>query len=154
MRSRSISRVLSWTVIYLDGGLLPPLKPLFVAHRANVQPHLALLQIGFTGFRRSRETGELLPRLSTLTAKAVPKGTLKSKTSFAAVYLCCTFPKVTLGGRQPLFCPVGLGLSSDISIRNRLTDSVNNFNTNCALCQTLYFFIKYQCLEMILWKKL
>ena len=31
-------------------------------------------------------TGELLPRLSTLTANA-------------AVYLCCTVPKVTLGGR-------------------------------------------------------
>ena len=67
--SRSISRVLSWTVIYLDGGLLPPLKPFFVAHRANVSPHLTLLQIGFTVSRCSHVTGELLPRLSTLTLK-------------------------------------------------------------------------------------
>ena len=34
--SRSISRVLSWTVIYLDAKLPSTLKPLFVAHRANV----------------------------------------------------------------------------------------------------------------------
>ena len=75
--SRSVSRVLSWTVIYLDAGLLQSLKPLFVAHRANVQLQSALLRIGFTGFRRSRETGELLPRLSTLTAKAVQMHTQK-----------------------------------------------------------------------------
>ena len=30
----------------------------------------------------------------------------------AAVYFCCTFPEVTLGGRYPLSCPVKLGLSS------------------------------------------
>ena len=29
-----------------------------------------------------------------------------------AVYLCCTFPEVTLGGRYPLSCPVMPGLSS------------------------------------------
>ena len=66
--SRSISRVLSRTVIYLDAGLLPALKPLFVTRRAGVWLQSALLRIGFTGFRRSRGIGELLPRLSTLTA--------------------------------------------------------------------------------------
>ena len=66
--SRPISRVLSWTVIYLDAGLLLTLKPLFAAHRAGVSLLSALLRIGFTGSQRSRETGELLPRLSTLTA--------------------------------------------------------------------------------------
>ena len=30
----------------------------------------------------------------------------------AAVYFCCTFPEVTLGGRYPLSCPMKLGLSS------------------------------------------
>ena len=30
----------------------------------------------------------------------------------AAVYFCCTFPEVTLGGRYPLSCPVKPGLSS------------------------------------------
>ena len=34
--SRSVSRVLSRTVIYLDAGLLPALKPLFVTRRAGV----------------------------------------------------------------------------------------------------------------------
>ena len=72
--SRSVSRVLSWTVIYLDAGLPLALKPFFVAHRANVSPQLTLLRIGFTGSRRSRETGELLPRLSTLTAQLKPCG--------------------------------------------------------------------------------
>ena len=38
------------------------------------------------------EMGELLPRLSILTA-------------FAAVYFCCTFPEVTFGGRYPLSLP-------------------------------------------------
>ena len=66
--SRSVSRVLSRTVIYLDAGLLPALKPLFVTRRAGVWLQSALLRIGFTGFRRSRGIGELLPRLSTLTA--------------------------------------------------------------------------------------
>ena len=46
--SRSISRVLSRTVIYLDAGLLPALKPLFVTRRAGVWLQSALLRIGFT----------------------------------------------------------------------------------------------------------
>ena len=43
--------------------------------------------------------GELLPRLSILTAKA-------------AVYFCCTVPGVASGGRYPLSCPMKPGLSS------------------------------------------
>ena len=101
IESRSVSRVLSWTIIYLDAGLLLTLKPLFVTRRASVQLQSALLRIGFTGFRRSRETGELLPRLSTLTANGRCRraSSRKKFKPFAAVYLCCTFPKVTLGGR-------------------------------------------------------
>ena len=58
-------------------------------------PSTALLRIEFTAPFRLRTMGELLPRLSTLTA-----GT-------AAVYLCCTCPKVALGGRYPLSLPYG-----------------------------------------------
>jgi len=36
IESRSVSRVLSWTIIYLDAGLLLTLKPLFVTRRASV----------------------------------------------------------------------------------------------------------------------
>ena len=81
-----ISRVLLKAVIYLDGGSLPPLKPSFGTRRTSVSSLLMLLRIGFTWQRGSPRSGELLPRLSTLT-------------DFSAVYLCCTFPKVTLGGR-------------------------------------------------------
>ena len=45
-----------------------------------------LLRIGFAEPRSLLRAGELLPRLSTLAAKA-------------AVYLCCTFPRVAPGGR-------------------------------------------------------
>ena len=41
--------------------------------------------------------GELLPRLSTLTDGRRP----------SAVYLCCTFPQIALGGRYPLSLPCG-----------------------------------------------
>ena len=43
-------------------------------------------------------SGELLPRLSTLTS---------STQSRRAVYLCCTFPEVAFGGRYPLSLPYG-----------------------------------------------
>ena len=43
-------------------------------------------------------SGELLPRLSTLTS---------STQSRRAVYLCCTFPEVAFGGRYPLSLPCG-----------------------------------------------
>ena len=66
--------------------------------------------------------GELLPRLSILTA-------------YAAVYFCCTFPEVAFGGRYPLSCSLALGLSSgsagsypDVT-RDRLLLQI----TNCAV---------------------
>ncbi len=60
-----------------------------------VCPSTALLRIEFTAPFRLRTMGELLPRLSTLTYQK------------QAVYLCCTCPKVTLGGRYPLSLPCG-----------------------------------------------
>ena len=62
--------------------------------------------------------GELLPRLSILTASGGP---------LTAVFLCCTFPQIALGGRYPLSLPCGArtflmrGLSA---LRPRLSDPV------------------------------
>ena len=68
-------------------------------HQVSLPPQTVLLRIGFT-FAQSRQcAGELLPRLSILT-------------SYEAVYFCCTFPEVALGGRYPLSCPMEPGLSS------------------------------------------
>ena len=47
---------------------------------------MTLHRVGFTWQHGLPHSGELLPRLSTLTEKS-------------AVYLCCTFPKVALGCR-------------------------------------------------------
>ena len=61
-----------------------------------IRSSAVLLRIGFTQPRSLLRAGELLPRLSTLTALCGHK---------TAVYLCCTIPKVTLGGRYPLSLP-------------------------------------------------
>jgi len=61
------------------------LKPPVKAHRADVSLRSALHRIGFAGPHSRLCAGELLPHLSTLTAKA-------------AVYFCCTFPRVAPGG--------------------------------------------------------
>ena len=101
--SAPISRVLSFkTVIYL-GALLPMRSshllgeagPALTQYSKRVLPSTVLLRIEFTGPNSSQSAGELLPRLSTLTAQG------------AAVYLCCTFPKVAFGGRYPLSLPYG-----------------------------------------------
>ena len=49
-------------------GIAPRLQPPFKARRASVSLSLVLLRIGFTGPRGLPRAGELLPRLSTLTA--------------------------------------------------------------------------------------
>ena len=59
-----------------------------------VAPIAVLLRIEFTATDTLEPSGELLPRLSTLT-------------SCEAVYLCCTFPEVAFGGRYPLSLPCG-----------------------------------------------
>ena len=90
-------------------------------------PSTVLLRIEFTAADRSRPPGELLPRLSTLTAET------------AAVYLCCTCPEVAFGGRYPLSCPVEPGLSSrtgfpPVPAAVRLTRGIY-FTTNAVACQ-------------------
>ena len=94
--SKPVSRVLSFkTAIYLDAQLpVRSSRLLNTAGPACCVP-TALLRIEFTASRCSHVTGELLPRLSTLTVQST------------AVYLCCTFPGVTPGGRYPLSLPCG-----------------------------------------------
>ena len=92
--SKTVSRVLYLTVIYLAVPL-----PIRSSHpgsgRASlVAPIAVLLRIEFTATDTLEPSGELLPRLSTLT-------------SCEAVYLCCTFPEVAFGGRYPLSLPCG-----------------------------------------------
>jgi len=56
-----------------------------------------LLRIEFAAMDASTPSGALLPHLSTLTGSV----------NRPAVYLCCTFPEVTFGGRYPLSLPCG-----------------------------------------------
>ena len=87
--SGSVSRVLSLKAIICLGLPLPAGS----SHPSDMRPanvhcciRSVLLRVGFTWPHSLLCAGELLPRLSILTAKA-------------AVSFCCTFPKVTLGGR-------------------------------------------------------
>ena len=77
-------------------------------------PSTALLRIEFTAPFRLRTMGELLPRLSTLTVINT------------AVYLCCTCPEVTLGGRYPLSLPYGA--------RTFLTQRLSPSACGCSAC--------------------
>ena len=96
--SKTISRVLYLTVIYLDVPL-PARSSHPGSSRASLYaPIPVLLRIEFTASRCSHVMGELLPRLSTLTPCPDGQG---------AVYLCCTFPEVAFGGRYPLSLPYG-----------------------------------------------
>ena len=60
-----------------------------------------LLRIEFTASDSLQPMGELLPRLSILTRRWMPRHPMP------AVYFCCTFPEVAFGGRYPLFLPCG-----------------------------------------------
>ena len=129
--SKPVSRVLSFkTAIYLDAPL-----PIRSSRLLNTTGPVccvptALLRIEFTASRCSHVMGELLPRLSTLTSSAqAPNHSLRRMRQSSlsslrllspqkhlllrgpqwgeAVYLCCTFPGVTPGGRYPLSLPCG-----------------------------------------------
>ena len=63
---------------------------------------------GLHGIPCYHDIGELLPRLSILTANRC----WKNRHLIAAVYFCCTVPEVTLAWRYQAPCPVLLGLSS------------------------------------------
>ena len=74
--------------------------------------------------------GELLPRLSILTASGGP---------LTAVFLCCTFPQIALGGRYPLSLPCGartfLTASLSASPRDCLSYSQTYFSVSLGACQ-------------------
>ena len=86
---QAVSRVLSECVTIYLGCMLP--------HSSSDYKELdgpplnalnsILLRVGFTGRTSRHAVGELLPRLSTLTAE------------YAAVYLCCTILGVASTGR-------------------------------------------------------
>ena len=95
--SGPVSRVLSFkTAIYLDAPLPTRSSRLPGTVGPTYCPSTALLRIEFTAMDCSQPSGELLPRLSTLTGGKPP-----------AVYLCCTFPRVAPGGCYPLSLPCG-----------------------------------------------
>ena len=93
--SKSISRVLYSTDIYLDLPLPTSSSHLPGTAGPAMCPSTVLLRIEFTERSSSQSAGELLPRLSTLTG------------TNPAVSLCCTCPEVAFGGRYPLFLPCG-----------------------------------------------
>ncbi len=119
-------------------------------------PSTALLRIEFTAPTCLHAAGELLPRLSTLTSsEQVPYPSLRRVRqsslisllllfvsqplrwvvprfwSDGAVYLCCTCPRVTPGGRYPLSLPYGartfLTQSLSASARGRSAYSQQRF---------------------------
>ncbi len=97
--SKPVSRVLSFkTAIYLDAPLPARSSHLPGTAGPAICPSTVLLRIEFTAMGSFQPSGELLPRLSTLTSFPV-----RGK----AVSLCCTFPGVASGGRYPLSLPCG-----------------------------------------------
>ena len=121
--SRTISRVLSGMVIYLDLPLPAGSSDIPESRRAALCFLFVLLRMGFT---------YALP----VTSQAVvsytafpplpPRGT--------AVYFCCTSLGVASTGRYPASCPVKPGLSSPAAFRlcsrDRLSISAMYFITN------------------------
>ena len=92
--SGSVSRVLSWTTIYLALPLPAGSSHLPRTTGPVLCPPTVLLRIEFTASTCLHATSELLPHFSTLT-------------DCSAVYFCCTCPRVTPGGRYPLSLPYG-----------------------------------------------
>ena len=95
-------------------------------------PAAVLLRIGFTWPYGLPHAGELLPRLSILTAKN------------AAVSFCCTGPEVTFGRRYLLSCSAEPGLSSQYgSPRTARSFKAVDFylNTEILFCQPIDYFL-------------
>lgn len=129
--SKTISRVLYLTVIYLDVPL-PARSSHPGSSRASLYaPIPVLLRIEFTASRCSHVMGELLPRLSTLTPCPDGQG---------AVYLCCTFPEVAFGGRYPLSLPCGA--------RTFLIDGLSACPRDCLFSSRCLFYRKVRYLSM------
>ena len=98
MRGNHLSS-LRVTAQFKPEGALPPWEYRRAAYRASSDPKV-LLRIGFTANPCYQRIGWALTS---------PFHPYRINT---AVYFCCTFPEVALGGRYPLSCPVRPGLSS------------------------------------------
>ena len=109
--SKPVSRVLSFkTAIYLDAPLLTRSSRLpGTAGPACMSLHGVAPDRVYIDGRFHTPSGELLPRLSTLTStqeRGSPAAHTHLKTG-EAVYLCCTCPRVAPGGCYPLSLPCG-----------------------------------------------
>ena len=106
--SKPVSRVLSFkTAIYLDAPLPTRSSHLHGTAGPAICPSTVLLRIEFTAMGSLQPSGELLPRLSTLTSPHISRCFCGSPFGDEAVYLCCTFPRVAPGGCYPLSLPYG-----------------------------------------------
>ena len=127
--SKPVSRVLSGTII-----CLPHMLPYGSSRLAGMagqafEYSLTLLRVGFT-FANSRQfAGELLPRLSILTAR-------RQRFISVALSLKSPLPGVI---RHP--CPVELGLSSYISACDCPAYSKSDCLESVPIEKTLYFHI-------------
>ncbi len=105
--SPPISRVLSWTIIFL-GRLLPNASRDLPENTTSSRMvfYSVLLRVGFTG---------TLP----VTRQAVSSYLAFAPLPpiWAAVYFCCTFLGVASTGRYPAPCSMELGLSSQTAFR-------------------------------------
>ena len=138
-----------WAAIYLGPSLPMGSSHLLRAAGPALCSPAVLLRIEFTAAFCPQTPGELLPRLSTLTALN------------AAVFLCCTCPEVAFGGRYPLSLPYGArtflvsGLSAHLPrLPSLLMRTLGVFYAICTIVSNKYLFAKmflvYVCGAQIL----
>ena len=120
--SKTISRVLYLTVIYLDDPLPDRSSHLPRTAGQAICPPTVLLRIEFTASDSFQPMGELLPRLSTLTSS--PQAVTRRYIS-VALFLKSPSAGVT---RYP--CPVEPGLSSPDSLSACRRDCL--FSSHCT----------------------
>ena len=106
--SRTVSRVMSRMIIYLDLMLPPGSSDLPKSTTGSrIAFYLVLLRMGFTW------TPDVTTR-AVVSYTAFPPLPLKSM----AVYFCCTILRVASTGRYPASCPMKPGLSSPAAFRH------------------------------------
>ena len=126
--SRTISRVMSWMIIYLDLMLPTGSSDLPQGTTGSrIAFYSVLLRVGFT-------EPALLPRQRWALTSPFHPYQLKS----LAVYFCCTSLGVASTGRYPAPCPMKPGLSSPATFRFRSRDHLSNSISTCL--SILYFF--------------